>query len=114
MNKALTIFVLIFLFASILVYPQQKEKKVTLSIYGNILYQHFDSGPNQRTTTTGSKDDNRAIIDVPKFVLAPAFYFDSTFYIDSEIEFEHLGTGSSMEIEYEEFGEYEFESEKGG
>lgn len=114
MNKTLTIFVLIFLFASIVVYPQQKDKKVTLSIYGNILYQHFDYGPNQRATTTGSKDDNRAIIDIPKFVLAPAFYFDSTFYIDSEIEFEHLGTGSSMEIEYEEFGEYEFESEKGG
>lgn len=114
MNKALKIFVLIFLLTSIVVYPQQKDKKVTLSIYGNILYQHFDYGPNQRATTTGSRDDNRAIIDIPKFVLAPAFYFDSTFYIDSEIEFEHLGTGSAMEIEYEEFGEYEFESEKGG
>jgi len=95
-------------------YSQQTDKKVTLSVYGNILYQYFDYGPNQRATIDGSKKDSRAIIDVPKFVIAPAFYFDSTFYIDSEIEFEHLGTGSAMEIEYEEFGEYEFETEKGG
>ena len=32
----------------------------------------------------------------------------------SEIEFEHTGSGSSMEIEYEESGEWETETEKGG
>lgn len=114
MNKPLKNFVILILLTSTLIFPQQKDKKVTLSIYGNILYQHYDYGPNQRATPTGSKDDNRAIIDVKKFVIAPTFYFDSTMFIDSEIEFEHLGTGSSMEIEYEEFGEYEFEAEKGG
>lgn len=114
MQRIIYIVLSLTLFTCFNNYSQQKDKKVTLSVYGNVLYQHFDFGPNQRATTTGSKDDNRAIIDVPKFVIAPAFYFDSTFYIDSEIEFEHLGTGSSMEIEYEEFGEYEFESEKGG
>ena len=114
MKELFIIFILLFFLNSIEFYPQQEPKKLTLTVYGNVLYQHFDYGPNQRATTTGSKDDSRAIIDVPKFVVATAFYFDSTFYIDSEIEFEHLGTGSSMEIEYEEFGEYEFESEKGG
>jgi len=114
MKELFIIFILLLLLNAIETYPQQESKKFTLSVYGNVLYQHFDYGPNQRATTNGSKDDNRAIIDVPKFVVATAFYFDSTFYIDSEIEFEHLGTGSSMEIEYEEFGEYEFESEKGG
>lgn len=114
MQKQIIIQIIFIIIITQVGFSQQKDKKVTLSVYGNILYQHFDYGPNQRATTTGSKDDSRAIIDVPKFVLAPAFYFDSTFYIDSEIEFEHLGTGSSMEIEYEEFGEYEFESEKGG
>ncbi len=114
MKEISIIFILLFFASSIECYPQQEPKKLTLTVYGNVLYQHFDYGPNQRATTTGSKDDSRAIIDVPKFVVSTAFYFDSTFYIDSEVEFEHLGTGSSMEIEYEEFGEYEFESEKGG
>ena len=32
----------------------------------------------------------------------------------TELEFEYGGTGSAMELEYEEFGEYESEVEKGG
>jgi len=114
MNRLIFTFILFSIITAVNSFPQQKDNKLTLSIYGNILYQHYDYGPNQRATNGGSKDDSRAIIDVPKFVLAPTFYIDSTLYIDSEIEFEHLGTGSSMEIEYEEFGEFEFESEKGG
>jgi hypothetical protein len=42
------------------------------------------------------------------------YYLSDDIYFESEIEFEHLGTGSALELEYEEFGEYEFESEKGG
>jgi hypothetical protein len=114
MKKIVLLLTVLLMIISSKTFSQEKDKKLTLSIYGNVLYQHFDYGPNQRAAITGSKEDDRAIMDVPKFVVAPAFYFDSTFYIDSEIEFEHLGTGSSMEIEYEEFGEYEFESEKGG
>ena len=114
MSRIIIPLAIIMILNAVVIFPQQQDKKFTLSVYGNVLYQHFDFGPNQRATTTGSKGDNRAIIDVPNFVIAPTFYFDSTLYIDSEIEFEHLGTGSSLEIEYEEFGEYEFESEKAG
>lgn len=93
---------------------QSQERHFSLWSYGYIVYQHFDYGPNQKATTSGSTEDSRAIVDIPKFVLAPKFYISPDFYIDSEIEFEHLGTGSALELEYEEFGEYEFESEKGG
>jgi hypothetical protein len=34
--------------------------------------------------------------------------------VEAEIEFEHGGTGAAKEIEYEEFGEFETEVEKGG
>lgn len=91
-----------------------QERHFSLESYGYVVYQHFDYGANQKATPSGSLYDNRAIIDIPKFVLAPKFYFSPDLYIDCEIEFEHLGTGSSLELEYEEFGEYEFESEKGG
>ena len=93
---------------------QNNNRKLALDFYGNMIYQHFDYGPNQRATITGSKDDDRAILDIPNFTISPTFYFDKDFYLDAEIEFEHLGTGSTLELEYEEFGEYEFESERGG
>jgi hypothetical protein len=91
-----------------------QERHFSLESYGYVVYQHFDYGPNQKATPLGSLKDSRAIIDVPKFVLAPEFYFSPDLFVDCEIEFEHLGAGSSLELEYEEFGEYEFESEKGG
>jgi len=110
--SVLTIVMLNLLF---LAYAQEDdEKHFSLELYGNMIYQHFDYGANQRATTTGSKDDNRAILDIPKFALEPEFSFTKDFFLEAEIEFEHLGTGSALELEYEEFGEYEFESEKGG
>jgi hypothetical protein len=79
-----------------------------------MLYQHFDYGPNQRATLQGSKEDSRALIDIPRFILEAKYNFLPDIFVTSEIEFEHLGTGSALELEYEEFGEYEFEVEKGG
>ena len=34
--------------------------------------------------------------------------------LEAEVEFEHGGTGGALELEYEEFGEFEQEVEKGG
>lgn len=81
--------------------------------YGEILYQHFNYGPNQNRPT-GSENDSRAIIDVPRFVLMFGYHFTDDISFETEIEFEHLGTGAAIELEYEEFGEYEIEIEKGG
>ena len=91
-----------------------QEKKLKFGTYGEILYQHYDYGPNQKLLPTGSKSDSRAIFDVPRFVFNMEYNLSDDIYFEAEVEFEHLGTGSSMELEYEEFGEYEFESEKGG
>jgi hypothetical protein len=89
-------------------------KKLEFGAYGEIAYRHFDYGPNQRASLTGSLPDNRAEVDIPRFALTLESYFTDDIYLEAEVEFEHLGTGSSFELEYEEFGEYEFESEKGG
>ena len=93
---------------------QTDEQKFSLSSYGEMLYQHFDYGPNQRATPQGSKKDSRAIIDIPRFILEAKYNFLPDLFVNSEIEFEHLGTGSALELEYDEFGEYESEVEKGG
>jgi hypothetical protein len=91
-----------------------QTKKLEFGAYGEIAYRHFDYGPNQKASVNGSLPDSRAEVDIPRFALKLESYFTEDIYLEAEVEFEHLGTGSSLELEYEEFGEYEFESEKGG
>lgn len=103
------------------------EKKLDLSVnkndfgdwrfrmggYGEMLYQHFDYGPNS-FYEKGSEEDNRSQISIPRFVIGIDFKFSPTWILGSEIEFEYGGTGSGIEYEYDEAGEYEMEVEKGG
>lgn len=108
---------LFILISSNCIYSQDstgQSKKIKFGGYGEILYRHFDYGPNQKASTTGSLADSRAEVDIPRFALSLESYFSDDIYLEAEVEFEHLGTGSALELEYEEFGEYEFESEKGG
>ncbi len=81
--------------------------------YGEILYQHFNYGPNS-FYEKGSEEDNRSQISIPRFVIGMDFKFSPTWILGSEIEFEYGGTGSGIEYEYDEAGEYEMEVEKGG
>ncbi len=82
--------------------------------YGEIVYSHHDYGPDQKSSPSGAPKDSRATIDLPRFVLEFEGDLDHRIYWKAEIEFEHGGTGAAMELEYEEFGEYEQEVEKGG
>ncbi len=78
----------------------------SVSGYGIINYANFDweLDPNRR-----------AAIDVERFVVAPKYRINDTIRLEAEIEFEHGGTGSTMEFDkFEEFGEFETEIEKGG
>ncbi len=78
----------------------------SVSGYGIINYANFDweLDPNRR-----------AAIDVERFVVAPKYRINDRIRLEAEIEFEHGGTGSTMEFDkFEEFGEFETEIEKGG
>ena len=78
----------------------------SVSGYGVINYSHFDWELDP---------DRRAAIDVERFVIAPKYRINDTIQLESELEFEHGGTGSTMEFDkFEEFGEFEMEIEKGG
>ncbi|MCB1183338.1 hypothetical protein KDM41_07880 [bacterium] len=85
-----------------------------LSGYADLLYARFDYGPDQKSGENGSPPDDRAIMDLQRFVLGVGYEFDPTLVFAAEIEIEHGGTGGALELEYEEFGEYEQEIEKGG
>ncbi len=78
--------------------------------YGSFLFSNYDYLQNYQQDPV-----NKSKIDFERFVLSPRFLIDDNIKIVSEIEFEHGGTGSTMEYDtLDEFGEFENEVEKGG
>ena len=81
-------------------------EKFKVSGYGVINYANFD---------WDTDPERRAHIDVERFVVAPKYRVSDNIRLEAEIEFEHGGTGVTMEFDkLEEFGEFEMEVEKGG
>ena len=78
--------------------------------YGVINYQRFDFFENAQDTDS----ETRASTDLERIVLVPHFDMGDGYHFVAEIEFEHGGTGSTVEFEPEEAGEFEAEIEKGG
>lgn len=81
--------------------------------YADLLASWYNHGPDQ-TRPGGSESDSRLEFDLARFVLELEGEMFAGIGFEAEIEFEHGGTGSTLEIEYEEFGEFEQEIEKGG
>lgn len=83
--------------------------------YGEMVASFKDYGINRFSgTSTGNTKENRNTIAIPRMVLAFDYKFDSKWILGVEIEFEAGGTGSAVELENKENGEYETEIEKGG
>ena len=59
-------------------------------------------------------DKSHGRFDLPHVCLNIGYDFGKGWTMGSEIEFEHGGNGTAVEIEAEEAGEYEAEVEKGG
>lgn len=93
---------------------EEESHSFELEGYGEILFQHYDYGPDRRSSENGSPEDNRATISIPRAVFEMKYAFEDDLYMEAELEIEYGGTGAAMELEYEEFGEYEQEVEKGG
>ncbi len=87
--------------------------KLTWGGYADLLVSWFDHGPDQ-TRPGGSESDSRLEFDLARFVLELEGEMFAGLGFEAEIEFEHGGTGSALELEFEEFGEFELEAEKGG
>lgn len=90
-------------------------RKFRFGGYGEVLAQFKDYGINRFAgTSTGNARQHRASISLPRFVLAFDYKFTPKWILGAEIEFEAGGTGSAVELENTENGEYETEIEKGG
>lgn len=80
--------------------------RLTLHGYGVAHYQHFD---------WDTDPDRRAALDLERVTLYPSWRLGESSAVRAEIEFEHGGTGAALEFDrFEEFGEFEYEIEKGG
>lgn len=83
--------------------------------YGEILANFMDYGVNRFSGISyGNTKEHRNSISIPRFIIAFDYKFDSKWILGAEIEFEAGGTGTAIELEQSENGEYETEIEKGG
>ena len=81
--------------------------------YGQLQFAWLNYGPDP-TRDGGNRRDSRVVFDQTRFVFEIEGEMPLELEFEAEIEFEHGGTGAALELEYEEFGEYEQEVEKGG
>jgi hypothetical protein len=81
------------------------------STYGALNIRQFDYFKNAQDTNPR----RRRQVDIERLTFEPKLKLGSRFKIEAEVEFEHGGTGSTMELDgFEEFGEFETEIEQGG
>jgi hypothetical protein len=87
------------------------DKNWQIKSYGSILYKSAPVFKNTQDTDP----EQRAITDLERVVIEFAYEFDSKWQVELEIEYEHGGTGVTLEYDgFDEFGEFETEIEAGG
>ena len=94
-----------------------KGNRLSVGGYGEVAYSRNFYSDNQyryRNPTKYKKDPSNGRFDIPHAVIYLGYDFGKGWTMGTEIEFEHTGTGSAIEIEDDEGGEYEHEIEKGG
>ena len=97
----------------------EKKKRFIIGGYGEAVYsRNFYSDSylryNSEEAAKRVKDEKHSRFDLPHVVLFLGYDFGKGWTMGAEIEFEHGGTESAIEVEEEEGGEYESEIERGG
>ena len=96
---------------------EKKTERLQIGGYGEAVatYNFFsDRYMRYSDAETYRNASGHGRVDIPHMVLWIGYDFGKGWSLGSEIEFEHGGTESAMEIEEEEGGEYESEVERGG
>lgn len=94
-------------------FGQSDPEKVWLewTMYGAINVRQFDYFKNALDTNPRRRRE----VDVERLVFEPELEIGRRFKLEAEVEFEHGGTGTTLEFDgFEEFGEFESEIEQGG
>lgn len=94
-----------------------KQRRLTLGGYGEAVASRMFYSNNYKRYTNAElykNADSYGQVDLPHVVIYLGYDFGKGWSVGTEIEFEHGGTESAVEIEEEETGEYEKEIERGG
>ena len=94
-----------------------KGNKLSVGGYGEVgMTRNFysDNQYRYRSPAKYKDDPSNGRFDIPHMVVYLGYDFGKGWTMGTEIEFEHTGTGSAIEIEDDEGGEFEHEIEKGG
>ena len=94
----------------------QAQQRLRVGGYGEIaLSRNFYSDHVYRyTSASAHAGESHGRFDVPHAVIYLGYDFGKGWSVQTEIDFEHTGTGAAVEKEFEEAGEWETEIEKGG
>lgn len=101
---------------AVLAFPLHAQR-LTLGGYGEAVFsRNFHSDNVYRYSKPGeyAKDPSHGRFDIPHAVIYVGYDFGKGWSMQTEMEFEHTGTGSAIEKEFTEAGEWESEIEKGG
>lgn len=93
------------------------RSRLTLGGYGEAVASRYfySDNVNRYSKADRYKDvPSRGAVDLPHVVLMLGYDFGHGWSLNTELEIEHGGVESAMEIEDEEFGEWEKEIERGG
>ena len=88
----------------------RKKSRLTLGGYGEATMSRlfYSDNINRYSKAEKYKDaKSRGQMDLPHVVVMLGYDFGKGWTLNSEIEFEHGGTESAMEMEDEEFGDWE-------
>ena len=103
-------FIVILIFLGLSASAQQTHEEGTLTIggYGEVaLSRNFYSDNVYRYSSASShKGEQHGRFDIPHSVVYVGYDFGKGWTMQTEIEFEHTGTGVSVEKEFEEAGEW--------
>lgn len=94
-----------------------KKSRFTLGGYGEAVYTRnfYSDNINRYSKAEDYKDaKGHGQFDLPHVVIMLGYDFGKGWTMGTEIEFEHGGTESAVEMEQEEVGEWEKEIERGG
>ena len=94
-----------------------EQSRLSVGGYGEVAFaRNFYSDHVNRYSSPESykNDPSHGRFDVPHAVIYLGYDFGKGWTLGTEIEFEHTGTGSTIENEADEAAEWEREQEKGG
>jgi hypothetical protein len=106
----------LLLFCALSAYAGAQSSRLVMGGYGEATAQRmfYSDNVERYRYPESNQDATHGRFDLPHVVFYLSYDFGSGWKISTEVEFEHGGAGSTVEIENEETGEYETEVEKGG